>query len=133
MEAEIQRRTLLPVRCLGLGVPSLGTLQTGFKSPVEIPDMKMNQPPPEAKRGRATDRVKEGCRPGRSAHMAVSQNEIVRFALNNRWLEEQGVPDLNAVAATVALKKPRSLTAWTELCGVKAIWIVLHYGPRARV
>lgn len=39
----------------------------------------------------------------------MSQNEIVRFALNNCWLEEQGVPDL------------------------RAIWIVLHYGPQARV
>ncbi len=39
----------------------------------------------------------------------MSQNEIVRFAMNNRWLEEQGVPD------------------------VKAIWTVLHYGPKARV
>jgi hypothetical protein len=27
----------------------------------------------------------------------MSQNEIVRFTLNNRWLEEQGVPDMRAV------------------------------------
>jgi hypothetical protein len=27
---------------------------------VEIPNMKVKKPPPEAKRGRATDRVKEG-------------------------------------------------------------------------
>jgi hypothetical protein len=39
----------------------------------------------------------------------MSQNKIVRAALNNRWLEEQGVPDM------------------------RAIWIVLHYGPNARV
>ena len=39
----------------------------------------------------------------------MSQNEIVRFALNNCWLEEQGVPDL------------------------RAIWIKLHYGPKAPV
>ncbi len=49
----------------------------------------------------------------------MSQNEIVRFALNKCWLEEpaaakamadrQGVPDM------------------------EAIWIVLHYGPQARV
>ena len=44
----------------------------------------------------------------------MSQNEIVRFALNNRWLEEQGVPDMNAPAAIAALEKMRSLTAWTE-------------------
>ena len=35
----------------------------------------------------------------------MSQIEIVRFALNNRWLEEQGVPNL------------------------RTIWMVLHYGP----
>lgn len=45
----------------------------------------------------------------RKGYWRMSQNEIVRFALNNRWLEEQGVPD------------------------VRAIWIVLHYGPKARV
>ena len=39
----------------------------------------------------------------------MSQNEIVRYALNNRWLEDQGVPD------------------------VRAIWLVLHYGKDARV
>jgi hypothetical protein len=27
----------------------------------------------------------------------MSQNEIARNALNNRWLEEQGVPDVNAL------------------------------------
>jgi RNA-directed DNA polymerase len=58
-----------------------------------------------------------GVNPGR-VHMAtrsrkgywrMSQNSMVRAALNNRWLEEQGVPDM------------------------RAIWIVLHYGPKARV
>jgi hypothetical protein len=47
--------------------------------------------------------------PGENVVVEVSQNEIVRFALNNRWLEEQGVPDM------------------------RAIWMVLHYGPDARV
>jgi len=32
----------------------------GFKSLVEIPEMKIKKLLPEAKRGRATDRVKEG-------------------------------------------------------------------------
>jgi hypothetical protein len=32
----------------------------GCKSPVGKPDMKMKRLPSEAKRGRATDRVKEG-------------------------------------------------------------------------
>ena len=32
----------------------------GFKSLVGIPNMKMKKLPPEAKRGMATDRVKEG-------------------------------------------------------------------------
>ena len=45
----------------------------------------------------------------RKGYWRMSQNEIVRYALNNRWLEEQGVPDL------------------------RAIWIVLHHGPKARV
>jgi RNA-directed DNA polymerase len=45
----------------------------------------------------------------RKGYWRMSQNEIVRYALNNRWLEEQGVPD------------------------VRAIWIVLHYGQNARV
>lgn len=45
----------------------------------------------------------------RKGYWRMSQNEIVRCALNNRWLEEQGVPDM------------------------KAIWIVLHYGSKARV
>jgi RNA-directed DNA polymerase len=45
----------------------------------------------------------------RKGYWRMSQNEIVRYALNNRWLEEQGVPD------------------------VRAIWIVLHYGKNARV
>ncbi|OYT87954.1 MAG: group II intron reverse transcriptase/maturase [Burkholderiales bacterium PBB3] len=45
----------------------------------------------------------------RKGYWRMSQNEIVRYALNNRWLEEQGVPDL------------------------RAIWMVLHYGPDARV
>ena len=45
----------------------------------------------------------------RKGYWRMSQNEIVRYALNNRWLEEQGVPD------------------------VRAIWLVLHYGKDARV
>ena len=45
----------------------------------------------------------------RKGYWRMSQNEIVRYALNNCWLEEQGVPD------------------------VRAIWIVLHYGQNARV
>jgi RNA-directed DNA polymerase len=45
----------------------------------------------------------------RKGYWRMSQNEIVRFALNNRWLEEQGVPDM------------------------RAVWIVLHYGSKARV
>ena len=45
----------------------------------------------------------------RKGYWRMSQNSLVRAALNNRWLEEQGVPDM------------------------RAIWIVLHYGPKARV
>ena len=43
----------------------------------------------------------------RKGYWRMSQNEIVRYALNNCWLEEQGVPDM------------------------KAVWIVLHYGAKA--
>jgi group II intron reverse transcriptase/maturase len=45
----------------------------------------------------------------RKGYWRMSQNEIVRYALNNRWLEEQGVPDM------------------------RAIWTVLYYGSKARV
>jgi len=45
----------------------------------------------------------------RKGYWRMSQNEIVRIALNNRWLEEQGVPDM------------------------RAVWTVLYYGPKARV
>jgi hypothetical protein len=40
----------------------------------------------------------------RKGHWRMSQNEIVRFALHNRWLEEQGVPDMNAPVAIATLK-----------------------------
>jgi RNA-directed DNA polymerase len=43
----------------------------------------------------------------RKGYWRMSQVEIVRFALNNRCLEEQGVPDMRAVC------------------------IVLHYGAKA--
>ena len=45
----------------------------------------------------------------RKGYWRMSQNELVRIALNNRRLEAQGVPDM------------------------RAIWIVLYYGPKARV
>ncbi len=45
----------------------------------------------------------------RKGYWRMSRNSIVHHALNNRWLEEQGVPDM------------------------RAIWIALHYGPKARV
>ena len=43
----------------------------------------------------------------RKGYWRMSQNELVRFALNNRWLEKQGVPDM------------------------EAIWITLHFGAKA--
>ena len=62
----------------------------------------------------------------------MSQNEIVRIALNNRWLEEQGVPDMNAPAAIAALMnaKPDRMDGGNE---VKAVWVVLHHGAKVRV
>ena len=54
------------------------------------------------------DRMHQATR-SRKGCWRMSQNELVRIALNNRWLEEQGVPDL------------------------RAVWTILHYGPKARV
>lgn len=54
------------------------------------------------------DRVKLASR-SRKGYWRMSQNSIVRTALNNQWLNEQGVPD------------------------IRATWIELHYGPNARV
>jgi hypothetical protein len=45
----------------------------------------------------------------RKGYWRMSQMSLVRHALNNRWLEEQGVPDM------------------------RTVWIKLHYGPDARV
>ena len=44
----------------------------------------------------------------RKGYWRMSQNELVRFALNNRWLEEQGVPEM------------------------RAIWIALYYPEQAQ-
>jgi hypothetical protein len=40
----------------------------------------------------------------RKGYWRMSQNEIVSYALNNRWLEEQGVPDMNAPVALATLE-----------------------------
>jgi RNA-directed DNA polymerase len=45
----------------------------------------------------------------RKGYWRMSSNSIVQRALTNRWLHEQGVPDM------------------------RTLWIVLHYGPNARV
>lgn len=45
----------------------------------------------------------------RKGYWRMSGNSIVQRALTNRWLHEQGVPDM------------------------RTLWIVLHYGPNARV
>jgi len=45
----------------------------------------------------------------RKGYWRMSSNSIVQRALTNRWLHEQGVPDM------------------------RTLWIVLHYGPKARV
>jgi hypothetical protein len=58
--------------------------------------------------GISPDRVHLAAR-SRKGYWRMSRNSIVRFALNNRWLEEQGVADM------------------------KAVWIKLHYGSKARV
>jgi len=45
----------------------------------------------------------------RKAYWRMSSNRIVQQAMNNDWLEEQGVPNM------------------------RTLWIKLHYGPKARV
>jgi RNA-directed DNA polymerase len=45
----------------------------------------------------------------RKGHWRMSSNSIVQRALTNRWLHEQGVPD------------------------IRKSWIILHYGAQARV
>jgi RNA-directed DNA polymerase len=45
----------------------------------------------------------------RKGYWRMSANSIIQRALTNRWLQEQGVPDM------------------------RTLWIVLHYGPNARV
>lgn len=45
----------------------------------------------------------------RKGYWRMSSNRIVQQAMTNRWLEEQGVPN------------------------VRTLWIKLHYGPKARV
>ncbi|WP_343218199.1 reverse transcriptase domain-containing protein [Haloferula helveola] len=58
--------------------------------------------------GIAPDEVHKASR-SRKGYWRMSQMSLVRHALHNRWLEEQGVPDM------------------------RATWIKLHYGPSARV
>ena len=45
----------------------------------------------------------------RKGYWRMSSNSLLQRALNNRWLHEQGVPDM------------------------RALWITLHYGPNARI
>lgn len=71
----------------------------------------------KAARTRRRNLIKLGTDPGevkmasrsRKGYWRMSSNRIVQQAMNNQWLEEQGVPD------------------------IRAVWIKLHYGPNARV
>jgi len=58
--------------------------------------------------GANPDEVKLATR-SRKGYWRMSSNRIVQQAMTNRWLEEQGVPN------------------------VRTLWIKLHYGPKARV
>ena len=80
-------------------------MKRGFDSRIQRPVKQWKQP-----RTRRRHLLALGADPA-TVHMAtrsrkgywrMSQNEIVRYALNNCWLEEQGVPDMNAVAAVAA-------------------------------
>jgi hypothetical protein len=53
----------------------------------------------------------------RKSYWRMSQNEIVRNALNKRWVEEQGVPDMNAIA----VHKNREVITHRRRNGVKAV------------
>ncbi len=65
----------------------------------------------------------------RKGYWRMSQNEIVRFALNNRWLKKQGVPDVKAIWITVA----RASRAPSGCPGQAVSLRSAHYGPKARV
>jgi RNA-directed DNA polymerase len=54
------------------------------------------------------DEVKLASR-SRKGYWRMSSNSLLQRALNNRWLHEQGVPDM------------------------RTLWITLHYGPNARI
>jgi hypothetical protein len=58
----------------------------------------------------------------------MRQVEFVRFALNNRWLEEQGVPE--SIGRGGGFENPAKPE---RMDGVKAICIVRHRGQDARV
>lgn len=68
-------------------------------------------------RTRRRNLIKLGADPGevklasrsRKGYWRMSSNRIVQQAMTNRWLEEQGVPN------------------------IRTLWIKLHYGPNARV
>ena len=58
--------------------------------------------------GAHPDEVKLATR-SRKGYWRMSSNRIVQQAMTNHWLEERGVPDM------------------------RTAWIILHYGPKARV
>lgn len=64
----------------------------------------------------------------RKGYWRMSQMSLVRHALNNCWLEEQGVPDMRLRPSGIA---KRSLADRDG--GEITVWIKLHYGPKARV
>ncbi|MDL5048676.1 hypothetical protein QQ054_21930 [Oscillatoria amoena NRMC-F 0135] len=62
---------------------------------------------PDAESGYSPDEVKLATR-SRKGYWRMSSNRIVQQAMSNRWLEEQGVPDM------------------------RTLWIKLHYPDNAR-
>jgi len=63
---------------------------------LEAMEAAAHAPPPLVSVGSGSRQGAQGDAQPQS-YWRMSQNEIVRFALNNRWLEEQGVPDMRAV------------------------------------
>ena len=54
------------------------------------------------------ERVRMASR-SRKGYWRMSNNSLVRLALNNRWLEEQGVPNMRALWIALHYPEPRSV------------------------
>jgi hypothetical protein len=65
----------------------------------------------------------------RKGYWRMSSNRIVQQAMTNRWLEEQGVPDMRTAWIKVASASLHPLGSRRLAVSLRSA----HYGPRARV